>query len=168
MKYLDVNYYVEVKYKRYRIHPTETITLRLLDQPIFLRIQCQVLKDTQIGKNQKIVENIEKLEVKNYPRSKQPLIHQPEFKTPSCPTCKQNIWLEFDKGYFCRNCEYVNDKQRHQVDKKVRRKIHNFSTRLNYAIKKIREIWMNMVNTTYDSTEDMIDKLKQLKGKTKL
>ena len=27
---------------------------------------------------------------------------------------------------------------------------------------------MNMVNTTYNSTEDMIDKLQQLKGKTKL
>ena len=27
---------------------------------------------------------------------------------------------------------------------------------------------MNMVNTTYDSTEDMINKLQQLKGKTKL
>ena len=27
---------------------------------------------------------------------------------------------------------------------------------------------MNMVNTNYNSTEDMIDKLQQLKGKTKL
>ena len=27
---------------------------------------------------------------------------------------------------------------------------------------------MNMVNTTYNSTEDMIDKLQQLKGKTEL
>ena len=27
---------------------------------------------------------------------------------------------------------------------------------------------MNMVNTTYKSTEDMINKLQQLKGKTKL
>ena len=27
---------------------------------------------------------------------------------------------------------------------------------------------MNVVNTTYNSTEDMIDKLQQLKGKTKL
>ena len=31
-----------------------------------------------------------------------------------------------------------------------------------------REIWINMVNTTYISTEDMIDKLEQLKRKTKL
>ena len=32
----------------------------------------------------------------------------------------------------------------------------------------IRDIWMKMVNTTYNSTEDMINKLQQLKGKTKL
>ena len=27
---------------------------------------------------------------------------------------------------------------------------------------------MNMVNTTYSSTDDMIDKIQKLKGKTKL
>ena len=32
----------------------------------------------------------------------------------------------------------------------------------------IREIWRNMANTTYNSTEDMIDKVQELKGKTKL
>ena len=31
-----------------------------------------------------------------------------------------------------------------------------------------REIWMNLVNTTYNSTEDMNIKIQQLKGKTKL
>ena len=41
------------------------------------------------------------------------------------------------------------------------------STRLPYANKKIREIWMSMVTTNNNSTEDMIDKLQQLKGKTK-
>ena len=30
---------------------------------------------------------------------------------------------------------------------------------------KKRDIWMNMVNTTYNSTEDMINKIQQLKGK---
>ena len=33
---------------------------------------------------------------------------------------------------------------------------------------KIRDIWMNMVNTKYNSTADMINKIQQLKGKTKL
>ena len=32
----------------------------------------------------------------------------------------------------------------------------------------IREIWMNMVNTTYNSTEEMINNLQELKCKTKL
>ena len=52
--------------------------------------------------------------------------------------------------------------------KKIRRQDHDFSTRLNSSNKKIREAWMNMVNTTYNSTEDVIDKLQHLKGKTKL
>ena len=29
-------------------------------------------------------------------------------------------------------------------------------------------MWRNMVNTSYNKTEDMIDKLQSLKGKTKL
>ena len=45
---------------------------------------------------------------------------------------------------------------------------HDFSTRLPFANKKIREYRMNMANTNYNSTEDMINKLQQLKGKTKL
>ena len=66
------------------------------------------------------------------------------------------------------NCEHFINKQKHQIDKKVRRRDHSFSTRLTYANKKIVEIWMNMVNTTYNSKEDMINKLQRLKGKTKL
>ena len=32
----------------------------------------------------------------------------------------------------------------------------------------MREFWTNMVNTTYISKDDMINKLQQIKGKTKL
>ena len=60
------------------------------------------------------------------------------------------------------------NKQKHQIDKNTRRQDHDFSTRLNYANKKIREIYINMSNTNYNSTEDMINKLQELKGKTKL
>ena len=76
--------------------------------------------------------------------------------------------MKIHKGYYCRNSEYIINKRKHQFDKKIRRQEHNFSTRLNYANKKIREVWMNMVNTNYNSTEDMINKLQELKGKTKL
>ena len=91
--------------------------------------------------------------VKNYPKNKQPIIQKPKIKSPNCPSCKQNVWIEFDKSYNCTNCEFIINKQRHQIDKKVLRQDHDFSTRLGYANKKIRDIWMNMVNTTYISTD---------------
>ena len=97
--------------------------------------------------------------VKNYPKNKQPNIQQQKIKPPNCPSCKQNNWLEFDKGFICKNCEYIINEQKHQIDTKVFRQDRDFSTRLNYANKKIRETFINMVNTTYDSTEDMINKL---------
>ena len=75
------------------------------------------------------------MEVKNYPKNKnKQLIIQK--KLPSCPSCKKKNWLEFDKGYYCRNCENTINKQKHQIDKKVLRQDHKFSTRLNYAKKK--------------------------------
>ena len=169
MKYLNGEYYVEVKDHRYKIHPTENIILRKRDPPTSLRTQYQVQNETQIRRNQKVIKNDnDQLVVKNYPKNKQPIIQQQKFKPPNCPSCKQNNWLEFDKGYYCTNCEYIINKQKHQIDKKVLRQDRHFSTRLNYANKKIREIYINMVNTNYNSTDDMIIKLQQLKGKTKL
>ena len=171
MKYLDNNYYVEVKDHRYKIHPTENIILRLRDEPKSLRTQYQVQNETKIRKNQKVIKNDnDQLIVENYPKNKnkQSIVQQQKFKPPNCPSCKQNNWLEFDKGFYCQNCEYIINKQKHQIDKKVLRQSHDFSTRLNYANKKIREIYINMVNTNYNSTEDMINKLQSLKGKTKL
>ena len=155
MKYLDGQYYVEVKDHRYKNHPTENIILRKRDPPQFLKTQNQVQNETQIRKNRKVVEYNGKLEVKNYSKKKQPIIQQ-----PNCPSGKRNNWLEFDKGYYCQSCEYIINEQKHQVDKKLRRQDHYFSTRLPYANKKIREIWMNMVNATYKSAGDKIDKIK--------
>ena len=169
MKYLNGEYYVEVKDHRYKIHPTENIILRKRDPPASLRTQYQIQHETKIRRNQKVIKNDnDQLVVKNYPKNKQPIIQQQKFKPPNCPSCKQNTWIEFDKGYYCTNCEYIINKQKHEIDKKVRRHDHDFSTRLNYANKKIREIYINMVNTNYNSTEDMINKLQSLKGKTKL
>ena len=72
------------------------------------------------------------------------------------------------KVFTSKNFDYIINKQKHQIDKKVFRQERDFSTRIDFANEKIREIWMNMVNTTYNSTQGMIDKLQQLKGKTKL
>ena len=168
MKYLNGKYYVEVKDHRYKIHPTENIILRLRDEPKSLRTQYQDQNETKIRRNQKVVKNDNQLIVKNYPKNKQPIIQQQKFKPPNCPSCKQNTWLEFDKGYYCQNCEYIINKQKHHIDKKVLRQDRDFSTRLSYANKKTIEIWMKMVNTNYNSTEDMINKLQSFKGKTKL
>ena len=52
--------------------------------------------------------------------------------------------------------------------KKVLRQDPYFSTRLQHAEKKIREIKYSMANTTYNSSEDMINKLQILKGEIKL
>ena len=168
MKFLDGNFYVEVKDHRYINHPTENIILRKRDPPTSLRTQYQVQNETQIRRNQKVIKNDnDQLVVKNYPKNKnKQLIFQKQL--PNCPICKQNKWLEIDKGHCCRNCEYIINRQKHQIDKKILRQDRDFSTRLNYANKKIREIWMNMVNTKYNSTEDMIIKLQELKGKRKL
>ena len=73
--------------------------------------------------------------------------------------------MEIDEGYYCQDCEYIINKQKHQIDKKVRTQDHYFSTRLSYASKKIRENWMNMINTTYNTTEYMITKLQSLRVK---
>ena len=168
MKYRNGIYYVEVKDHQYKIHPFENFILKLRYPLKSLITQYQVQNETQIRKNQKVVENKGNLEIKNYTKKKQPIKQQLKYKPPICHSCKRNNWLEFDKGYYCQNCEYIINKQKHQIDRKVRRQDQYFSTRLSYANKKRRQMWMNMVNTTSISTEDMINKLQSLKGKTKL
>ena len=43
-----------------------------------------------------------------------------------------------------------------------------FQLDYHVRIKKIREIWLGMVNTTYNSIKDMIVKLQEMKGISKL
>ena len=166
MKYLNGENYVEVKDHRYKNHPTENIILRKRDPPTSLRTQYQIKNEIKLRRNQKVIKNDnDQLIVKNYPKNKQPIIQQ---QLPNCPSCKRNNWSEFDKGYYCKNCEFNINKQKHQIDKNTFRQDRDFSTRLNYANKKIIEIYINMVNTNYNSTEDMINKLQSLKGRIKL
>ena len=120
MKYLNGHFYVEGRHHRYKIHPTENIILRKQDPPISLRTQYQVQNETKIRKNQKVIKkDNDELVIKNYPKNKQPIIQQQKFKSSNCPSCKQNNLLEFDKGYYCTNCEHIINKQKHQIDKKV-------------------------------------------------
>ena len=50
MKYLNVEYYVEVKDHRYKIYPPENIILRLRDPPTSFRIQYQVQNEAKVPK----------------------------------------------------------------------------------------------------------------------
>ena len=42
----------------------------------------------------------------NYPKNK----NQPVQWEPNCPSCKRKNWLEFDKSYYRRKCEYITDR----------------------------------------------------------
>ena len=64
MKHLDGQYYVEVEDHRYKIQPTKNNILGLRGPPNSLRLENQVQNGTQIKKNQKVIENNGKLEVK--------------------------------------------------------------------------------------------------------
>ena len=78
MKFLNGEYYKEVKDHRYENHPTENIILRKRDPPTSLRTQYQVRNETQIKKNQKVIKSDnDELIVKNYPRNKQQRFKQP-------------------------------------------------------------------------------------------
>ena len=93
MKLLNGDYYVGVKYHRYKNHPTENFILRLRDSPRSSRAQYQVRNETRIRKNQKVIKNNnDELVVNNYPKNKQPSRQQPKLERPNCPSsCKRNI-----------------------------------------------------------------------------
>ena len=66
----------------------------------------------QTGTNQKVIKNNnDELEIENYPKKRQSIIQQPKFKPPNSPNCKWTNRLEFDKGYYCRNCEKIINKK---------------------------------------------------------
>ena len=93
-------------------------------------------------KNQRVIKNDNnQLEFKNFSKNKkkQTITQQPKFKPPNCPVCKQNMWIEFDKGYYCRNCEYIINKQKHQIDKKVPGKIEIFELDCQILMKRIEK-----------------------------
>ena len=99
-----------------------------------MRTQYQVQKETQIRKNQKVTKNDnDQLVVKKYPKNKQTIIKQPKFEPPNCPSYKRNLWLDFDKAYYCKNYEYFVAKQKHQIERRVLRQDLYFSTRLPNA-----------------------------------
>ena len=65
--------------------------------------------------------------MENYPENKQPILQQRKSNLPSCPSCKRNNWLEIDKGYYCKSCEYIINKQKLLIDEKVLRQERFFN-----------------------------------------
>ena len=115
-----MNITLKKKDHRYKIHPTENKILRKRNPPTSLRTQYQVQNETQIRRNQKVIKNDnDQLVFENYPKNKQSITQKQKFKPPSCPSSKQNKWLEIDKGHYCRKCEYIVNKHKDQIDKKV-------------------------------------------------
>ena len=51
-------------------------------------------------------------------------------------------------------------KQKHKKVKKIHRPDHSFPARLTYANKNIRRVFFIFVNTNFDTTEDMFNKLQ--------
>ena len=84
-----------------------------------MRTQYPVGNNTHIRKNQKVIKNQnDELEVERYPKKKKPKIEQPKNNLPNCPSFEQNIWIELDRGYYCQNCEFNINKEKHQIDLK--------------------------------------------------
>ena len=69
MKFPNGEYYVEVKDHRNKNHPTENKILRKRDPPLSVRTQFQVQNETQITRNEKVIEkDKDQLVVKNNPK----------------------------------------------------------------------------------------------------
>ena len=83
------------------------------------------------------------------------------------PSCKQRIWIEFDKSYICPKIECGIKKQKHQIDKEVIRRDIKLSTRFYFANKKISEINFSMIKIKFKTTEEIVEKLQSFKSKTK-
>ena len=146
MKYPIGKFYVEFKDKQDSKAPTEKVILLIREEPPLLRIQYQ-LQNEKNRKDQKLVKNDnDELEVKPYPKNKKNIfIENPQINLPSCPTGKQDKWIEFNKSNFCPGCEYITDKQKHENKKEVLRQDKKFSTRLPYDKQRLTKfifLWL--------------------------
>ena len=87
-----------------------------------MRAQSQVQNNIQLRKNRKAfrINNYELL-VENFSEIQKPIIQQPKFMPPICPSCERNNWTIFSHVFINQtpDCEYIIRKQKHQIDKKI-------------------------------------------------
>ena len=77
MKFPNGNIYVEVKDKRYTVHPTENMKLRETKPPKNLRSHNQVQNESKRGRNQKNNNNQnDQLEIKRNSKKKEPIFEK--------------------------------------------------------------------------------------------
>ena len=63
-------------------------------------------------------------------------------KIIQCPSCNRNAMIEYDEYYQCEVCDIIMNKTKQEMGKKVFRQSKNFSTRLPYGEKKLKEIYI--------------------------
>ena len=62
-------------------------------------MNMKVKKFTQKRKSQKDIKNDNvELKVKQHNKNELPITEKPKNILPSCPSCRQNSWIEFDRG----------------------------------------------------------------------
>ena len=167
MKYLNGKYYVEVKDKRYKIHPTENIILRERKEPKSLRTQYQVINNTKIRRNQRVIKDEDgNLIVKSYPKKNK--IPKENNNISICPSCQRNALIEYPSHYQCEACDVFIQKSKPEINKKDLRKESFFGIRLPYADKKLKEIYYKLFQKNYTSYKDILIDFKNLGKKLTL
>ena len=144
MIYLDGKYYVNIKDKRYKIHPTENIILRERDEPKSLRTQCQTINNTKIRPNQKVIKDFNnKLIVKSYPKkSKEQNIVKEKLK-------KQNVVKEKEKE---KNVVKEKEKEQNVVKEKLKKQNVVKKKKKKKNVVKEKEKEQNVVNVSQCSS----------------
>ena len=138
MKYLNGEYYVKIKDRRYKIHPTENTILQKRDAPKFLKTQYQVQNKTQIRKSQKVISiNNNELEVKTILNIKKQLNNNQNINHLIVLVVNKIIGLNFLKLTFVKFVNILStSKNIKLIKKKFLDKIIIFQLDYHMPIKK--------------------------------
>ena len=99
MIYPDGKTFVEVKGKRYCIHPFYDVLSKRREQQKSLRTHYQYKNFTPIKKSRKGSKNHNvEIEIKRYSEKNKQNDEKPKYNSPNCPRGRQSIWVEFTYG----------------------------------------------------------------------
>ena len=144
MKNLNGKWYVKVKDEQYIFHPDQNKILRKCKEPKSLRTYFQVLNRTNNRRIQKVIKiDNDDFEVKIYPKKKEPVIEEAKIFLPNCPSSRQNYSVELDRCYQCQYCDFIVNRQKHQIDKMYLDMIKTFLRDNLMRIKKLENFCFN-------------------------